>query len=139
MPVTISIAAGDGINQAAIRMNMQIPDTAAGGVVVVQGVYVPSAITSSGSPCNQQTPITFSGSQTQTYTSLQYWLLELGIVQGGGGASAAGTLTNKFGASLPTSDAGTATLFSQLMPSGSPVMSLQGGYTFPALACVNPN
>jgi len=139
MPVTISIAGGDGINQAATRMNVQIPDTAAGGVVLVQGVYVPAAITPSGSPCNQQTPITFSGSQTQTYTSLQYWLLELGVVQGGGGASAAGTLTNKFGASLPTPDAGTAVLFSQLMPSGSPAMSMQGGYTFPALSNVSPN
>ncbi len=38
MPVTISGAAGDGINPAAIRMTLQLPDTAAGGVDVVQGV-----------------------------------------------------------------------------------------------------
>lgn len=135
MPVTMSIVGGDGINAPAIRMNIQLPDT--GTSVPVQGTYVATAAAGT-QPGTQQVPINFSGTQTQTYTSGYYWMLELGVTVGGTGAALAGTLTSKFGATMPTQDSGTFVLFTQLMPATSTI-SQQGGFTFPSLATVPPN
>ena len=134
MPVTMSIVGGDGINAPAISMNISLPDS--GTSVPVQGVYV--APLNAATPAAIQIPITFSATQTQPYASGNYWMLELGVVVGGSGPALAGTLTNKSGATMPTQDAGTAILFTQLMPATSNVAQ-QGGFTFPCLATVAPN
>jgi len=134
MPVTISVASGDGINNAALRMNIGLPDT--GNQVTIQGIYQPAAL-AQAPPNNQQAVLAFAGTVTSpgfnaTWTT--FWGAEINPSTGSYKAIS-GTST------MPTADSGNLVLFSQAMgtaASSTVSMTIQPAITFPSLVNVAP-
>src|SRR5271166_2048360 len=139
--VTVSGAGGDGITNAAIRLNVQITDGSLN--YLVQGVYVPPSVGQSP-PYNQQTPVAISGTATSPGipgSGSNYWIGYI-TVSGGVATLATATGTVSIAALLAAAPAGAIQLFQQTIPFTGSVAGYETQWAplvFPFLASVNPN
>jgi len=132
MPITVSAAAGDGINNAALRMNVQLPDS--GSQITVQGIYQSPSFGQS-LPQQQQAVLAFAGTTTSpgansTWTT--YWSAQL--------VPASTTLTVASGTSgFPVAPAGNVVLFQQALGTAAgTTVTLQPAIIIPKLSDTAP-
>ncbi len=133
MPITLSVGSGDGINIAALRMNIQYPDNTT--QINVQGVYQPPSL-QLASPQGQQAVLAFSATATSpgpATTWTVYWNAQL--------VPAATTVTVASSTSaMPVVPAGNVVLFQQsLSTAAGQTISMQPAITIPSLVNVAPN
>jgi len=138
MPITISAVSGDGINNAALRMNVNLPDGGSNTPnVSIQGLYQPASLQASP-PISQQAVSTFNGTVTSpgfnaTWTT--WWIAEYNPSSGSYKA-----VTSTSG--MPTPDPSNIVLFSQAFGTASAAtvtMTIQPAFTIPSLVNVSPN